>query len=91
MASGVELHFSPSHRDPAVRFDELRRLMPMATPRMLTKQLRELERDGLIRRKVFRQVPPRVDYFLTPAGRSLVPILETLCEWGKQRMRRSMP
>ena len=78
-------------RASVVRFGQLRRLMPLATARMLTKQLRELERDGLIRRKVFRQVPPRVDYCLSPEGRSLVPILETLCDWGKRRMRRSMP
>jgi DNA-binding HxlR family transcriptional regulator len=77
-------------RASVVRFGELRRLLPLATPRMLTKHLRELERDGMIRRKVFRQVPPRVDYFLTEEGRSLVPILEALCEWGKRRMRRSM-
>jgi DNA-binding HxlR family transcriptional regulator len=53
---------------------------------MLTKQLRELERDGMIDRKVFRQVPPRVDYSLTKEGKSIVPILEDLCEWGKRRM-----
>jgi DNA-binding HxlR family transcriptional regulator len=76
-------------RASVVRFGELRRLMPLASPRMLTKQLRELERDGMIRRKVFRQVPPRVDYFLTPGGQSLVPILEALCEWGKRRIGRS--
>jgi DNA-binding HxlR family transcriptional regulator len=52
--------------------------------------LRDLERDGMIRRKVFRQVPPRVDYFLTREGRSLVPILEALCEWGKQRIGHSI-
>jgi DNA-binding HxlR family transcriptional regulator len=49
----------------------------------------DLERDGMIRRKVFRQVPPRVDYFLTREGRSLVPILEALCEWGKRRIGHS--
>ncbi len=69
-----------------LRFGELRRLMPLATKRMLTKQLRELERDGMIDRKVFRQVPPRVDYSLTKEGKSIVPILEDLCEWGKRRM-----
>jgi DNA-binding HxlR family transcriptional regulator len=77
-------------RASVIRFGELRRLMPSATARMLTKQLRELERDGMIRRKVFRQVPPRVDYFLTGEGRSLVPILEALCEWGKRRIGHSI-
>jgi DNA-binding HxlR family transcriptional regulator len=76
-------------RASVMRFGELRRLMPSATARMLTKQLRELERDGMILRKVFRQVPPRVDYFLTRDGRSLVPILEALCEWGKRRIGHS--
>jgi DNA-binding HxlR family transcriptional regulator len=52
---------------------------------MLTKLL-PVERDGMIDRKVFRQVPPRVDYSLTKEGKSIVPILEDLCEWGKRRM-----
>jgi DNA-binding HxlR family transcriptional regulator len=73
-------------RESVLRFGELRRLMPLATKRMLTKQLRELERDGMIDRKVFRQVPPRVDYSLTKEGKSIVPILEDLCEWGKRRI-----
>ena len=73
-------------RESVLRFGALRRLMPLATKRMLTKQLRELERDGMIDRKVFRQVPPRVDYSLTKEGKSIVPILEDLCEWGKRRM-----
>jgi DNA-binding HxlR family transcriptional regulator len=73
-------------RESVLRFGELRRLMPLATKRMLTKQLRELERDGMIDRKIFRQVPPRVDYSLTKEGKSIVPILEDLCEWGKRRM-----
>lgn len=76
-------------RASVLRFGELRRLMPMATQRMLTKQLRELERDGMLRRKVFRQVPPRVDYILSQEGRSLVPILEALCEWSKRRIGHS--
>jgi DNA-binding HxlR family transcriptional regulator len=73
-------------RESVLRFGELRRLMPLVTKRMLTKQLRELERDGMIDRKVFRQVPPRVDYSLTKEGKSIVPILEDLWEWGKRRM-----
>jgi DNA-binding HxlR family transcriptional regulator len=73
-------------RESVLRFGELRRKMPLATKRMLTKQLRELERDGMIDRKVFRQVPPRVDYSLTKEGKSIVPILEDLCAWGKRRM-----
>ena len=73
-------------RESVLRFGELRRLMPITTKRMLTKQLRELERDGMIDRKVFRQVPPRVDYSLTKEVKSIVPILEDLCEWGKRRM-----
>ena len=73
-------------RESVLRFGELRRKMPLATKRMLTKQLRELERDGMIDRKVFRQVPPRVDYSLTKEGKSIVPILEDLCEWGKRRI-----
>jgi DNA-binding HxlR family transcriptional regulator len=77
-------------RESAVRFGELRRLAPLATQRMLTKQLRELESDGMIGRKVFRQVPPRVDYSLTKEGQSIMPILEELCEWGKLRINRSI-
>jgi DNA-binding HxlR family transcriptional regulator len=73
-------------RESVLRFGELRRLMPITTKRMLTKQLRELELDGMIDRKVFRQVPPRVDYSLTKEGKSIVPILEDLCEWGKRRI-----
>ena len=76
-------------RGSVVRFGELHRLMPLATKRMLTKQLRELEGDGMITRKVFRQVPPRVDYSLTKEGRSIAPILDELCEWGKRRIGRS--
>ena len=75
-------------RESALRFGELHRVMPLATKRVLTKQLRELERDGMINRKIFRQVPPRVDYSLTKEGKSIVPILEDLCEWGKRRMRK---
>jgi len=66
----------------ARRFNELKRLMPAITQRMLTLQLRELERDGLVTRTVFAEVPPRVEYALTDLGRSLEPILRLLCTWG---------
>lgn len=66
-----------------LRFGELRRALPNCTQRILTLQLRELERDGLITRKVFDQVPPRVDYELTPVGRNLEPALKHLAQWAK--------
>lgn len=67
-----------------LRFSELRRGMPGVTERMLTRQLRELEADGLVHRQVFREVPPRVEYALTDLGRDLVPILEQLRQWGER-------
>lgn len=68
--------------DSTIRFSELRRLVPDATPKMLTQQLRELERDGLLVRTVYPVVPPKVEYSLTDKGRSLRPILEAMYEWG---------
>lgn len=65
------------------RFGELRRLVPNATERMITLQLRELEADGVIDRHVFAQVPPRVEYEVTEFGRSLEPILESMQSWGR--------
>ncbi|MEZ5886349.1 MAG: helix-turn-helix domain-containing protein [Paracoccaceae bacterium] len=66
-----------------LRFGDLRRRMPNVTQRMLTTQLRELEEDGLITRKIYAQVPPRVDYSLTDAGRLLSPLIAALGEWAK--------
>lgn len=65
------------------RFGELSRLVPGATQRMLTLQLRELEADGVILRTVFPEVPPRVEYELTEFGRSLEPVLLTMRDWGE--------
>ena len=58
------------------RFNELRRLIPSVTQRMLTLQLRELEKDGIIHRHVFAEVPPKVEYSLTPFGLELKPLLQ---------------
>jgi DNA-binding HxlR family transcriptional regulator len=71
------------------RFAELRRRIPGISERMLTQQLRELERDGVVLRKVYAEVPPRVEYSLTPYGRTLRPITELMCEWGKKHLRRT--
>jgi DNA-binding HxlR family transcriptional regulator len=65
------------------RFSQLKRAMPTITQRMLTRQLRELEDDGLVQRTVYAQVPPRVDYALTDVGRSLLPIMDQLDAWGR--------
>lgn len=65
------------------RFNELRRLLPNVTQRMLTTQLRDLEADGLISRKVYAEVPPKVEYSLTPLGRTLEPLLRELYRWGE--------
>ena len=64
-----------------MRFNEIRRRIPNCTQRMLTNQLRELETDGLIARKVYAQVPPKVEYALTDWGESLCPSLDALLTW----------
>ena len=64
------------------RFGELHRALAGITQKMLTQQLRELERDGIINRMVYAQVPPKVEYSLTEFGMTLRPILETMHEWG---------
>lgn len=66
-----------------LRFSQLQRRLTKITQKMLTQQLRELERDGLIHRKVYAEVPPRVEYSLTPMGQSVVPILQLMYQWGQ--------
>ncbi|WP_110689410.1 winged helix-turn-helix transcriptional regulator [Salinicola endophyticus] len=64
------------------RFNQLRRLMPEITQRMLTLQLRELEADDIIHREVYREVPPKVEYSLAPLGETLVPLITAMRDWG---------
>ncbi len=66
-----------------LRFNELRKLLPSVTQRMLTTQLRTLEADGLISRTIYPVIPPKVEYALTARGRSLAPVIMALKEWGE--------
>lgn len=65
------------------RFNELRRLLPKTTQRMLTLQLRELEKDGIIHREVYPEIPPKVEYSLTNFGETLKPIIFLMRDWGE--------
>lgn len=65
-----------------LRYSQLRKEIPSATPKMLTQQLRELETSGLIHRKVFPVVPPKVEYSLTDFGKSIKPVLKAMYKWG---------
>lgn len=66
-----------------VRFGALRKLIPPVSQKMLTQQLRELEANGIVHREVYPEVPPRVDYSLTEKGKTLIPVLNGLYDWGK--------
>ena len=67
-----------------LRFNALCRIIPAATPRMITLQLRELEADGMITRTVFPEIPPKVEYELTELGQSLAPVLLSMRDWGER-------
>ncbi len=70
------------HENDVLRFNELRRKLPGITTKMLTQQLRELERDGLIHREVYPVVPPKVEYSFTEFGQTFRPVLNNIAEWG---------
>ncbi|HFJ9439649.1 MarR family transcriptional regulator [Bacillus thuringiensis serovar roskildiensis] len=74
--------------DGTKRFNELKRLKPNITQRMLTLQLRELEADGIIHREVYREVPPKVEYSLTELGESLRPMILLMMEWATHNMEK---
>lgn len=74
--------------DNTLRFNELQKLIPQATPKMLTQQLRELEKDSLISRTVYPVVPPKVEYQLTDFGKSIIPIINAMCDWGTDYLNR---
>ncbi len=76
------------HENGVLRYGELRRTIANATPKMLTQTLRELEEDQLIVRKVYHEVPPKVEYYLTETGKELIPFIRHLQHWGTQQMKK---
>ena len=72
-----------------LRFGELRKLIPQATPKMLTQQLRELEEDTLLVREVYPVVPPKVEYSLSARGESIRPVLQAMYKWGEDYLKQN--
>ncbi len=75
------------HLHDIIRYNEFRRLIPSITQKMLTQQLKELEKYGIISRKVHPSVPPAVEYALTETGQELIPIMESMDRWGKKYVK----
>jgi DNA-binding HxlR family transcriptional regulator len=76
-------------KDETKRFSELKRLIPDITEKMLNQQLKELEKDEIVNRNVRSKVPLQVDYSFTEYGKTLIPSIESLCQWGKEHLRRT--
>jgi len=72
-------------KDKSVRFNQLQRLIGAVSQKMLTQQLRELERDGLVKRTQYKEIPPRVEYECTALANSLSGIFDTLVDWGNEK------
>jgi len=85
---GIILYHLMNHG--ALRFSQIQKLKPSLSPRILTAQLRELEKDGLILRNVFPIVPPKVEYTLSSVGESLRPLVKAMQEWGDSYMRANL-
>ncbi|MEP1487419.1 MAG: helix-turn-helix domain-containing protein [Algibacter sp.] len=75
------------HHNSLLRYGELKKCLPDITPKMLTQVLRELEEDDLVNRKVYAQVPPKVEYSLTEIGKELIPFIEHLRNWGEKQLK----
>jgi DNA-binding HxlR family transcriptional regulator len=75
-------------KDSARRYSELKRLIPEITEKMMIQQLRELESDGIVIRNTLSEMPPKVEYAFTDYGRTLIPVFQPLCEWGKEHLER---
>ena len=73
--------------DKTLRFSQLSKMIPKATPKMLTQQLREMEAQNLVLRKVYPVVPPKVEYSLTDLGKSLLPVLVAMRDWGAEYLK----
>ena len=72
-----------------MRYSEIKRELGKVTHKMLSTQLKELERDGLVTRHEYPQVPPKVEYILTEKGQSIMPILQEICKWGHEHIPES--
>jgi DNA-binding HxlR family transcriptional regulator len=70
------------------RFGELKKLIPDITEKMLSLQLKQLEKDGIVQRKIYPEVPPRVEYSMTKKGETILPVLEALAEWGRNTAKK---
>lgn len=71
-----------------MRFNELRERIPQITDKMLSLQLKSLESDGFVSRTIYPEVPPRVEYALTEEGKTLIPLLNAMAEWGREKARK---
>jgi len=68
------------------RFNQIKADIPPITKKMLSQQLKDLEENGMVSRKVYAEVPPKVEYSLTEKGKSILPLLNTMCEWGRKNL-----
>ncbi|MBD2614106.1 MarR family transcriptional regulator [Nostoc linckia z18] len=74
-------------KDEVKRYSQLKKLIPEITEKMLIQQLRELENDGIVNRKVYSDIPPKVEYSFTEYGKTLIPVLKALCDWGQEHLK----